>query len=349
LEKSGEKPRNFRNGLCLAIPAGDQVEILRRSVRYLIADEGVKGKAKQLNLTDQQRGQLRERESTENAAAESALLKMYTEVWLPRAEAGGNGIDKVAAGGRPLQTTLNDKEQAMIHERIVELITQVHKKVFDKTEPGKIVELFKLGEGNPPQFGITVPEVVEGFFSFLGFPRLMTTAAIRKGIGKGVAEGHFGYVTGPRPPLSAAGGFEVAVNMVRFKVPLADDEIDLESGFLMLPQAIPKPSPVIGPGTVGPGGGSTQPAIGSGETPIPPGVVPTFPPVPPRPAVDKMVDLTFSANRNGLYTAWNAIANLADLAGKVTLTIHAESENGFDKAKLQNGVMEPLREADLIE
>jgi hypothetical protein len=79
----------------------------------------------------------------------------------------------------------------MIHERIVELITQVHKKVFDKTEPGKIVELFKLGEGSPPQLGIAVHEIIEGFFSFLGFPRLMTTTAIRKGIGKGVAEGHF--------------------------------------------------------------------------------------------------------------------------------------------------------------
>lgn len=346
LEKSGEKPRKFRNGLCLAIPAGDQVEILRRSVRYLIATEGVKVKAKQLNLTDEQRSQLRERESTENAAAESALLKMYTEVWLPRAESGGIGIDKVPAGGRPLQTTLNDKKQAMIHERIVELITQVHKKVFDKTEPAKIVELFKLGEGTPPQLGITVREVVEGFFSFLGFPRLMTTAAIRKGIGKGVVEGHFGYVTGPKPAVSAAGKYEVAVNKVRFKVPIADDEIDLESGFLMMPQAIPQPAPVIDPGAIG---GSAQPAVGGGELPILPGVVPALPSVPLKPAVDRIVDLTFTADRNGLFTAWNAIANLADLAGKVTVTVHAESDKGFDKAKLQNGVMEPLREADLIE
>ena len=37
------------------------------------------------------------------------------------------------------------------------------------------------------------------------------------------------------------------------------------------------------------------------------------------------------------------------LAGKVSLTVRAQSEMGFDKAKLQNGIMEPLREADLIE
>ena len=36
------------------------------------------------------------------------------------------------------------------------------------------------------------------------------------------------------------------------------------------------------------------------------------------------------------------------LAGKVTVTVKAEKADGLDKAKLQNGVMEPLREADLI-
>jgi len=355
LEKCGEKPRTYRNGVGLAIPTGDQVEILRRSVRYLIAAEGVKGKAKQLNLTDEQKGQLRERESTEAAAAESALLKLYTEVWLPKAEEGGIAIEKVAAGGRPLQTTLNDKKHAMIHERIVELITSVQPRVFGTLAPTKIVELFRLGEGTPPQLGITTGDVVNGFYSFLGFPRLLTTAAIRKGIAKGVAEGHFGYVTGPKPGLSAAGKFEVAPSKVRFKTPIVENEIDLESGFLMMPQAIPQPEPVggIAPPVSVPGtGGAIPPSIGvpgGGTTPtgVPGGGGQVIPPT--AAAANKTVDLTFSADRNGLFTAWNAIANLADLAGKVTVSIHAESDNGFDKAKLQNGVIEPLREADLIE
>jgi hypothetical protein len=72
LEKYGDKPRVHRNGVGLAVPSGDQVESLRRSVRYLVAVEQVKAKAKQHNLTDEQRGQLREREATEKAAAESA-------------------------------------------------------------------------------------------------------------------------------------------------------------------------------------------------------------------------------------------------------------------------------------
>jgi hypothetical protein len=365
LEKYGEKLRTYRNGLGLAIPTADQVEGLRKAVRYLLAADGVKAKAKQFKLTEEQLGELRERKSTEGLAAESALLKLYTEVWLPRAEGGGIALDKVPAGGRPLQTTLNDKKQAMLHERIVELITQVYKKVFDKTEPGKIVDLFRLGQGSPPQLGIAVSEVADGFFSYLGFPRLMTTAAIQKGIAKGIADGHFGYVTGPKPALSAAGKFEVAPEKVRFKVPILEDEIDLESGFLMLPQAIPQPEVKVCPKcgkdpcecpSVCPRCGQfpcacPAPCPKCGHAPC------TCPAVCPRcgksPCVcakpETMVELTFTADRNELFTAWNAIANLADLAGNVTVTIHAESEEGFDKGKLQNGVLEPLREADLIE
>lgn len=41
--------------------------------------------------------------------------------------------------------------------------------------------------------------------------------------------------------------------------------------------------------------------------------------------------------------------HLADLAGKVSVTVRADSAEGFDKGKLQNGVLEPLRESDLIE
>ena len=43
------------------------------------------------------------------------------------------------------------------------------------------------------------------------------------------------------------------------------------------------------------------------------------------------------------------MANLADMSGKVAVSVRAESEQGFDKSKLQNGVLEPLKEADLIQ
>ena len=41
----GSGPRKHRNGLGLAVPAAEQIEILRRSVRYLLAIEHVSAKA----------------------------------------------------------------------------------------------------------------------------------------------------------------------------------------------------------------------------------------------------------------------------------------------------------------
>jgi len=335
LEKYGDKPRKYRNGLGLAVPAADQIEILRRSVRYLLAIEQVKSKAKQLNLTDEQKSQLREREATEKAAAEAALLRLYLEVWFPRVEETRIGIEVVSVGGRPLQTTLNEKKEAAIHERVMELITVVQRCVHGKLTPGKVIELFKLGEGKPLSPGIKTADVVEGFYSFLGFTRLVNDEVVSKAIVKGVQEGAFGYAAGGAPSLGPEGKYQVSLSKVRFNIGVAEDEIDLETGFLMMPQAIPLS---VQPPALGP------PAAGPGPGPFPPGP----PPTPKPPTEQKVVELAFSADRNQLFTAWNAAANLADMAGKVTVTLHAESEQGFDKSKLQNGVLEPLKEADLI-
>jgi len=341
-ENYGDKPRQFRNGLALAVPTSDQVESLRRAVRYMLSIERVKSKAKQHNLTDEQRGQLREREATEKAAAESAFLKLYTEVWLPKLENSAIVIESVEVGGMPLQTTLNEKKEARVHERVMELITQLKKRVFDSLNPSKLIEFFKLGEGTPTKLGIGTGEVVSGFYSFLGFTRLTSETVIRKAIVRGVKECVFGYTSGGAPVLGPDGKYQITPAKVRFDTVVADDEIDLDSGFLMLPPAIPQPAPA-------PTGG--QP--GTTPTPTPtPGETPPTPTPGPQPggtsALQTQVELRFSADRNQLFTAWNAMANLADLAGKVTVTVKAEKADGLDKAKLENGVMEPLREADLI-
>jgi len=348
-ERYGNRPRKYRNGLGLAVPAEDQIEILRRSVLYLLAIEQVKAKAKQFNLTDEQKSQLREWESTEKAAAESAFLKLYTEVWLPRAEAGGIAIDAVSVGGRPLQTTLTDKKQAAIHERVMELIAVVQKRVFGSLAPTKIIELFELGKGEPPRLGIRLAEVVEGFYSFLGFTRLTSQDVVRRAVARGVKEGIFGYCSGTVPELGEDGKFKVAWDKVRLGTEVAEDEIDLDTGFIMLPSAVPQPAPVTTPGDRG---GEGPGDVGQPPT-TPPGVLPTTeggePPVTPPVKTEKTVEISFSADRDALFKAWNAVANLADLAGRVKVTLHAESPEGFDKSKLENGVFEPLREADLIE
>jgi hypothetical protein len=340
LEKCGSKPRIYRNGLALAIPTMDQTESLRREVRYFIAVERVGKAAKKHNLTKEQTDELRERKATHGSAAESAFVKLYPEVWLPKLDQGTITVEKIAVGGRPLQTTIDEKHLAMIFERSMELLTVVQSRVFLTLNPVKIVELFKLGEGQPPRVGIRCADLVSGFYSFLGYTRLTSKEVVQKAVARGVQQGVFGYCAGAVPALDAAGKYQVARSKVRFDVSISDDEVDLESGFLMLPQAIP--ADVVPPPGVGPVHPDTTPP--PGITP-PPG--PGQPP-PPTPT-DKVVQLSFTANRDQLYTAWNAIANLADMAGEIEVSIRAESETGFDKSKLQNGVLEPLREIELID
>jgi hypothetical protein len=197
-----------------------------------------------------------------------------------------------------------------------------------------------LGRANAAKF-------IERLCKYPGDPKVIAEA--QRHILEAHADGYFGYASGPKPAPGPDGKFQVTLSKVRFKAPVTDDEIDLESGFLMLPQAIP-PASATGtePINVVPGQ-ETQPAAGGTGTAVPPGITIPGQPVTPKSAADKHVELTITADRNALYTAWNAIANLADMAGQVQVTIRAESEKGFDKSKLQNGVLEPLREADLIE
>jgi hypothetical protein len=92
-----------------------------------------------------------------------------------------------------------------------------------------------------------------------------------------------------------------------------------------------------------PGTGPDWMAGVSVPSPIPSQVGATPPPQP------KIIELSFAADRNQLYAAWQALANLADLCGTVTLSIKGETPQNLDKSKLENGVYEPLREANLID
>ena len=341
-ENHGNRVRVFRNGLGLAVPSAEQVEVLRRAVRYLLAVERVRDKWRAHNLTDAQKGQLKERNATEGAAAESALLKLYGEVWLPATDGGSLSLDSVGMSGRPLQTTLDEKKRALIHQRLMELLTTVQRRVFGSVAPGKIVDLFRLGEGEAAEPGVETARVTAGFFSFLGFPRLLSSDAVRKAITRGVETGLFGYATG-RPTPGEDGRYRIDRNHVAFRRSVAGDEIDLDSGFLMLPAALPvQPAEAAD-------GGERQPEPEAGTGPAlevqdntGPGV-----PVVPGAADEREVALSFTVERNALYGAWNALANLADLAGEVSVSVKAEGT--LDQAKLENGVLEPLRELGLID
>ena len=348
-ENHGSRTREYRNGLALAVPDAERIQGLRRAVRYLLAVQRVTGRSRVLNLTAAQRSQLRERAATETAAAESALLQLYAEAQLPEPSAGALSLDTVAMGGRPLRTTLDAGRRALIHQRLMELLATVQRKVFDSVAPGKIVELFRIGDdGAAP--GIATDRVVAGFFSFLGYPRLRSAEVVRSAIARGVATGLFGYATG-RPALGAAGRYRLDRSRIAFERALSPDEIDLDAGFLILPRALPEADAPPEPASTVPAGGAgpalvyPEPAQG-GEVRQPTDPV-DAPPL--RPGIDREVAISFTAGSDKLFDAWRALANLADLTGRITISAKAAADDPLDRNTLEHSVLEPLRELGLLD
>jgi hypothetical protein len=343
LYQYGDRPRNYRNGLGLAVPDKKPVETLRRAVRYLLAVDRVDAKKHEHRLTKNQLDQLKERKQTEAGAAESSLRELYLAVWLPRFEKGQQGIEKLEKGGRPLKET-------GVHERVMELLTgQGSPKVHSTVTPRKVVERVKLGdaaqEGAPPRHGIRLSDVQDAFFIVLEPPRLMSQDTLRAAVVRGVAEKVFGYLSGEVPKLGPDGRFLVSPEKVRFGLTLAEDEVDFETGFLVVPSAAPVPSER---GGTGPAGGGTLPDLIDGEEDnddqgdhdhgTEPGPL-------------HELTLEFTADRSQLFKAFPALGNLADKCkeGRLTVRIQATAKlpAGFDPTWLRNAVEEPLDEADI--
>lgn len=345
LSKYGDKPRRYRNGVGLAIPDKKQIEALRRAVRYLLAIERVEAKKQQLRLSKDQLDQLKERKRTEQAAVESCFRELYTAVWLPRVVGGELELEKVERGGRPLQAT-------GVHERIMELLMSVGTpRIHGSVTPRKITERVKLGEsvaeGEPPIRGVRTSDVLEAFFRDISPPRLESATVLRKGIARGIAEGVFAYTSGGLPKLGEDSKFLVTREKVVVARPLTEDEVDFDSGFLMVPSAVPEAPPVPTTGTTE--GGSEVPPTGPGPPTPPngPGVGPT--------TTDgktdrlKRISLVFTATRDQVFKAFPAIANLADKSDdeKVKIRIEGTAADGYDPSWLRNAVEEPLDEADI--
>jgi hypothetical protein len=234
----------------------------------------------------------------------------------------------------------------------MELLTAVGTpKVHGTLHPRKIVERVKLGEslgaGEPPRLGISTKDVRDAFFGFLEPPRISSASVLKKAIVRGVLEENFAYVTGS-PTLGADGKFQVPLSKVAHHRQMTEDEIDLDSGFLMVPAAVP--AAAVPPSGTGEPGGVVPPPQPGGAPPAitPPGQPGVVPPS-PAPAVRTGIRITFPASRDDVFKSFQAIANLTDKSegGKVRITVEGQCATGYDPNWLRNAVQEPLDEANI--
>ena len=308
----GDKPRIYKNAIGLAIPDKDQIEPLRRAIRYLIAIERLKRKKKSLNLTEVQLEQLKEKEETEKAARDLSLRNLYNKIWLLKIENGKATIEEFEIGGRALQAT-------NIHDRLMELLMRVSpRKIFDTLTARRIIDLVKI------QDGIEISNIVETFFSSPEFPRITDEIVFKKAISNGVKDSLFGITSKDKVQI-VEGKPTVAREHVTIGKEIPEDEIDLVSGFIVSPKIIPSEE--------------RRP-----ETPQPPEEEIEKPERPTEKKIfHQIYDLRVS--RKQLYKCFDAFANLAEKAGELSIKVEFESKDGVDPNWLRNAVEEPIEEA----
>ena len=133
------------------------------------------------------------------------------------------------------------------------------------------------------------------------FIRLISEKVVAKAIAAGVEKRVFGYIGAGAPTLGEDGKYQVAPSKVRFDTSVSLDEIDLDSGFVMLPQAIPQPAPATG-GTPPPG---TTPPGPTPPGPTPPGATPPGSTTPGTGSAQTALDLSLTASKDKIFKAWN--------------------------------------------
>ena len=310
LTQYGDRPRIYRNALALAVPDKNQIEPLRRAVKYLIAIERIKGKKKTLNLTEEHLEQLKEREKSEQASRDSSFRNLYNTLWLLKKENGRDVIETVEIGGRALKAT-------GIHERLMELLMRTSSpKVFDTLSPRKLLELIKIEEG------METKDIVELFFSSPDFPRVVDEDVIKKAIAKCIEDGQLGIT--PKDKVQIVKGKpRVLKEHVKIQKEIPLEEIDLSSCYVVSPAVV--------------GGVKEQEAPQIQEE--------IQKPLIPEEGKIKYIKYTLKkVTRNQLYRCFDALGNLAERCGSILIRVEAGSEEGIDRTWLKNAVEEPIEE-----
>ncbi len=330
LTNFGSEPRRYRNGVGLAIPEPREMEGIRRAARYLLAVDRVRKKQSSYKLGKDQMDQLKERESTEKAALEAGLRILYSSVWLLRVDGGKPALEKLEVGGRPV------KAQS-IHERLEELLIDVHGKLFTTLRPAKLMSLMLVGKGAGEHCQVETKVILDTFFGTPGFLRLKDANVLRDAIAQGISEGVIVYTLKNRI-REDKGQYWVSVQDAVIGRRPGLDEIDLDSGIIMLPDCVSKDEPAGVPPVAPVPPGSPPP---DGPEPEPPM------PTPPRPGQSvKSLTLEMKLSKAMLFKTFNVLGLLADKAGEIKLEVHGENLDA-DPTWLRNAITEPLSEAGI--
>ena len=149
---------------------------------------------------------------------------------------------------------------------------------------------------------------------------------MRTATARGVETGLFRYAT-RHPAIGDDGRNRLDRGHVAFKRSMRADEIDMDAGFLIAPEALPEPTAT----TSTAGEDTTHPERGGTTT------------VREQSEADR-----HEKARDDLYAAWNALADLVNVASSVSVGVKATSDATYDETRIETGALEPLGELRLL-
>ena len=325
--------RAYRNALAFAIPDREAFDHARSASRRGLAAESLIGSRRSVNIAGEQLDELKGRLVGAGGDLAATIERSYTRVLVPAAARDGDSPYRFDDVDLRARLGLG----RMLHQRVREGVAQY---VFDSITPAKLAGLLKIGDGGARS--IACSSVVDAAFSYLDFPKLADTGAIRHAVAAGTTSGALGYIGDAE---ESDGQLVVTPALVRLGTPTPDDEIDLgPRAFILSPAYARELSPLTPPeGPAAPGGaGGGGPGVGPPSPPPPP--------LPPPPGASRL-KVVYEASKATAFAALTMLPAIAErstsMRVKVEIDAQADDADGYDATWLRNAVHEPLEEAGI--
>jgi hypothetical protein len=323
--------RSYRNAIGFALPSEEAIEHSRHAARRLLAARSLVRQAKSLNIAGDQLAELKERGDGAERDLVATLDRAYELVLLPVEATDGDLPYRFEEIDLSARIGLG----RVVHDRVLEGLTN---HVFESITPQKLAGLLRLGADRRV---VPLPEIVDAAFSYLQFPKLLSDAALRDAVARGVMKGVFGYAAMATP--DGSGGVDVRPELVSIGKPMGSDEADLgEGAFLLdagyareladLPAAETNGGPDDGATDLEPEGHGVTGDSGSRRV-----------------AAGTRLSLSFRVGKSELFDSMQVLSTLSDESESVdvSLKVDATAKESFDQTWVRNAIRERLEEAGI--
>lgn len=332
LDTRGAERRSYRNALAFAVPVANGLDRARVAARQALGLDQLdrEVRAKRVELDDDQRHELQDRRSAVAKELRAAAEQLYQLVLVPVPDKKGNEPFAFDAVDLRAQLGLS----LSLHRRVLE---GLRKHVFTSVTPARVTQL--IGLGTARTFAAT-QQVMESFFTDLGFPKLRDAEAIRAAIGLG-ARDSFGYVTA----VEVVDGALVATPATAVRVGQPVDALEVDFGPGSFVTTIELAHLLRGAGDA---------AATPSDTTASPGSPTVGEPSPPAPAEEEegpsgptRYRLRATLDAAQLFRVLPGLQHLAEKSDlfRVDLDVSAEAAEPFAPGWLRNAVEEHFDEA----